>query len=146
VDRAATAEPRDNGMTRTFDVADVEVRAATAIATRLLPFCFLFTCRLLESTAIFFFLCSSRRPADSQAASQKVSRQSRKCSSGRRFIRLRRRFWTPPGSQDDRLTTAVNDGAGFGTVRRNIAFNQISGTDPPTLTGQLQTSWMTYGE
>ena len=54
--------------------------------------------------------------------------------------------WDPTWAQDDRLYAAVNDGAGLGTLRRNIGFNQISGSDPLTLTGQLQNLMDDYGE
>jgi hypothetical protein len=53
--------------------------------------------------------------------------------------------WDPTWSQDDALYSAVNDGAGFGTLARNIAFNRISGNDPRTLTGQLQNIMDDYG-
>jgi len=54
--------------------------------------------------------------------------------------------WDPTWSQDDALYSAVNDGAGFGTLKRNIGFNRISGSDPRTLTGQLQNIMDEYGE
>ena len=54
--------------------------------------------------------------------------------------------WDPTWSQDDALYAAVNDGAGFGTLKRNIGFNRISGSDPRTLTGQLQNIMDEYGE
>jgi len=54
--------------------------------------------------------------------------------------------WDPTWSQDDALYSAVNDGAGFGTLKRNIGFNRISGDDPRTLTGQLQNVMDEYGE
>jgi hypothetical protein len=54
--------------------------------------------------------------------------------------------WDPTWSQDDALYSAVNDGAGFGTLKRNIGFNRISGSDPVTLTGQLQNAMDDYGE
>lgn len=53
--------------------------------------------------------------------------------------------WDPTWSQDDDLYSAVNDGAGFGTLKRNIAFNRISGNDPLTLTGQLLNIMDDYG-
>ena len=135
-------------MTRTFDVADVEVRARRRIATRLLPFAFLlYIVAYIDATAIFFFLCSFSAPADSQAASQKVSRSIADVQLGAPiYYDSGGDSWDPTWSQDDRLYTAVNDGAGFGTVRRNIAFNQISGSDPLTLTGQLQNPMDDYGE
>src|ERR1700674_5497377 len=46
--------------------------------------------------------------------------------------------WDPTWAQDDSLYAAVNDGAGFGTLKRNIGFNQIFGNDPLTLAGQLK--------
>jgi hypothetical protein len=54
--------------------------------------------------------------------------------------------WDPAWAQDDDLYSAVNDGAGFGTLKRNIGFNRISGTDPLTLTGQLLNIMDEYGE
>src|SRR5579864_4543516 len=33
--------------------------------------------------------------------------------------------WDPTWSQDDELYSAVNDGAGFGTLKRNVGFNRI---------------------
>ncbi len=54
--------------------------------------------------------------------------------------------WDPTWAQDDALYAAVNDGAGFGTLKRNIGFNRISGNDPRTLTGQLQNVMDEYGE
>ena len=38
--------------------------------------------------------------------------------------------WDPAWALDDDLYSAVNDGAGFGTLKQNIAFNRISGSDP----------------
>ncbi|HLQ13282.1 MAG TPA: hypothetical protein VK130_08555 [Steroidobacteraceae bacterium] len=54
--------------------------------------------------------------------------------------------WDPTWAQDDALYSAVNDGAGFGTLKRNIGFNRISGNDPLALTGQLQNVMDEYGE
>jgi hypothetical protein len=54
--------------------------------------------------------------------------------------------WDPTWSQDDELYSAVNDGAGFGTLKRNIGFNRISAMDPRTLTGHLQNIMDAYGE
>jgi hypothetical protein len=54
--------------------------------------------------------------------------------------------WDPTWAQDDDLYAAVNDGAGFGTLKRNIGFNRISGNDPRALTGQLQNIMDDYGE
>jgi hypothetical protein len=54
--------------------------------------------------------------------------------------------WDPTWAQDDDLYAAVNDGAGFGTLKRNIAFNKISGNDPRALTGELQNIMEEYGE
>ena len=54
--------------------------------------------------------------------------------------------WDPTWAQDDDLYAAVNDGAGFGTLKRNIGFNKISGDNPLTLTGQLQNIMDDYGE
>jgi hypothetical protein len=41
--------------------------------------------------------------------------------------------WDPTWSQDDDLYSAVNDGGGFGTLKRNVGFNRISGNDPLSL-------------
>jgi hypothetical protein len=54
--------------------------------------------------------------------------------------------WDPTWSQDDELYSAVNDGAGFGTLKRNVGFNRISGKDPLTLKGQLLSIMDEYGE
>lgn len=54
--------------------------------------------------------------------------------------------WDPTWSQDDDLYSAVNDGAGFGTLKRNVAFNRISGNDPLTPTGKLLNIMDDYGE
>jgi hypothetical protein len=54
--------------------------------------------------------------------------------------------WDPAWAQDDALYAAVNDGAGFGTQKRNIGFNKITGDDPLALTGQLQNIMDEYGE
>jgi hypothetical protein len=54
--------------------------------------------------------------------------------------------WDPAWAQDDDLYSAVNDGAGFGTLKRNIGFNRISGNDPLTLTGKLLNIMDEYGE
>jgi hypothetical protein len=54
--------------------------------------------------------------------------------------------WDPTWAQDDALYAAVNDGAGFGTLKRNIGFNKITGNDPLALTGQLQNIMDDYGE
>jgi hypothetical protein len=53
--------------------------------------------------------------------------------------------WDPAWARDDALYSAVNDGAGFGKVKQNIAFNRISGNDPLALTGQLQDVMADYG-
>src|SRR5258706_249459 len=53
--------------------------------------------------------------------------------------------WDPTWSQDDALYSAVNDGAGFGTLKRNIGFNRISVSDLRTLTGHLQNIMDEYG-
>jgi len=53
--------------------------------------------------------------------------------------------WDPAWARDDDLYSAVNDGAGFGTIKQNIAFNRISGNDPLALTGQLQDVMADYG-
>jgi hypothetical protein len=54
--------------------------------------------------------------------------------------------WDPAWAQDDALYAAVNDGAGFGTLKRNIGFNKITGDDPLALTGLLQNVMEEYGE
>ncbi|HEY8010213.1 MAG TPA: DUF4185 domain-containing protein [Rudaea sp.] len=53
--------------------------------------------------------------------------------------------WDPTWAQDDNLYAAVNDGAGFGTVKENIGFNKIVGDNPLRLTGQTQDSMSEYG-
>ena len=53
--------------------------------------------------------------------------------------------WDPTWAQDDGLYSAVNDGAGFGKRKRNIAFNLITGSDPLALSGQLQNIMEEYG-
>jgi lysophospholipase L1-like esterase len=53
--------------------------------------------------------------------------------------------WDPTWAQDDELYSAVNDGAGFGKRKRNIAFNRISGNDPLALSGRLQNVMEEYG-
>jgi hypothetical protein len=53
--------------------------------------------------------------------------------------------WDPTWAQDDGLYSAVNDGAGFGKRKRNIAFNRITGSDPLALSGQLQNIMEEYG-
>jgi len=54
--------------------------------------------------------------------------------------------WDPTWSQDDELYSAVNDGAGFGVLKRNVGFNRISGNDPLTLSGKLLNIMDDYGE
>jgi len=54
--------------------------------------------------------------------------------------------WDPTWSQDGELYSAVNDGGGFGTLKRNVGFNRISGNDPLALTGQLLNIMDEYGE
>lgn len=54
--------------------------------------------------------------------------------------------WDPAWAQDDQLYAAVNDGAGFGTLKRNIGFNKITGNDPRALSRQLQSIMDDYGE
>ena len=52
--------------------------------------------------------------------------------------------WDPTWAEDDNLYAAVNDGAAFGTVKRNIGYTKMTGNDPLALTGQMQ-SLMDYG-
>ena len=52
--------------------------------------------------------------------------------------------WDPTWAEDDNLYAAVNDGAAFGTLKRNIGYTKITGNDPLALTGQMQ-SLMDYG-
>ena len=54
--------------------------------------------------------------------------------------------WDPTWSQDDDLYSAVNDGAGPGSLKRNMAFTRISGNDPRSLAGQLLNIMDEYGE
>ena len=53
--------------------------------------------------------------------------------------------WDPTWAQDDNLYAAVNDGAGFGTVKENIGFNKIVGDNPLRLSGRAQDSMSEYG-
>jgi hypothetical protein len=135
-------------MTQAFDVADVEVLARRLSTTRRLPLgLLLYVVACIDATAISFFLCSLWVPADSQAAAQEVSRSIVDVQLGAPiYYDYGGDSWDPAWAQDDRLYAAVNDGAGLGTARRNIAFNQISGSDPLTLTGQLQNLMDGYGE
>ncbi len=101
----------------------------------------------IDAAAIFFFVCSFSVLADNQAASPQVSRPIVDVQLGApHYYDHGGDSWDPTWAQDNRLYTAVNDGAGFGTLRRNIGFNQISGNDPLTLTGQLQNLMDDYGE
>ena len=52
--------------------------------------------------------------------------------------------WDPTWAEDDNLYAAVNDGAAFGTLKRNIGYTTITGKNPLALTGQMQ-SLMDYG-
>jgi hypothetical protein len=102
--------------------------------------------RQIVAAAIFFSLCSCSALVDSQAVSPKVSRPIVDVQLGAPiYSDSGGDSWDPTWAQDDHLYTAVNDGAGFGTVRRNIAFNRISGSDPRRLTGQLQNLMDDYG-
>lgn len=99
------------------------------------------------AAAAIFSLYSFSAPADSQPPSAKVSQPIVDVRLGApSYYDYAGDSWDPTWAQDDRLYAAVNDGAGFGTRKRNIAFNQISGTDPRRLTGQLQNLMDGYGE
>jgi len=101
----------------------------------------------IDAAAIFFLLCSFSALADIQAASPQASRPIVDVQLGAPiYYDYGGDSWDPTWAQDDRLYAAVNDGAGFGTLKRNIGFNQISGSDPLTLTGQLQNLMDDYGE
>ena len=101
----------------------------------------------IAAAAIFFSLYSLSALADSRAAAPKVSRPIVDVRLGTPiYYDYGGDSWDPTWAQDDRLYAAVNDGAGFGTQKQNIGFNQISGTDPRRLTGQLQSLMDSYGE
>ena len=100
----------------------------------------------VNATAVFIFFCSWATPADSQVASPAAARSIVDVQLGvPSYYDSDGDSWDPAWSQDDQLYSAVNDGAGFGTVRRNIAFNQIAGSDPRKLSGQLQSLMDDYG-
>ena len=103
--------------------------------------------RRIAVPSILSFLCSFSALADSQRVAPKVSRPIVDLQLGTPiYYDDGGDSWDPTWAQDDRLYSAVNDGAGFGTQKRNIAFNQISGADPLRLTGQLQNLMVDYGE
>lgn len=135
-------------MTPEFDVTDAEVRARRRIAAPLLPVVLLlYGIAYIGAPGSIFFACSLAAPADSRAASHNVSRSIADVQLGAPiYYASEGDSWDPAWAQDDRLYAAVNDGAGFGTVRRNIAFNRILGRDPLKLTGQLQSLMEDYGE
>jgi hypothetical protein len=89
----------------------------------------------------------SPAPAADQASSQKVSLPIVDIQLGTpTYYDYGGDSWDPAWAQDDALYAAVNDGAGFGTLKRNIGFNKITGDDPLALTGQLQNIMEEYGE
>jgi uncharacterized protein DUF4185 len=103
--------------------------------------------RQIPAATIFFSLSSFSALADSQPPSPKVSRPIVDVRLGAPiYYDYGGDSWDPTWAQDDRLYAAVNDGAGVGTQKRNIGFNQISGSDPRRLTGQLQNLMDDYGE
>jgi hypothetical protein len=103
--------------------------------------------RPIAAAAISFSLYSLSALADGRPTSPKVSRPIVDVRLGTpSYYDYGGDSWDPTWAQDDRLYAAVNDGAGFGTQKRNIAFNQISVSDPRRLTGQLQNLMDDYGE
>lgn len=104
------------------------------------------TFRQFVAVAILSSLCALSAVAASQAISPKVSRPIVDVQLGAPlYYDAGGDSWDPTWAQDDRLYAAVNDGAGFGTQKRNIGFNQISGGDPRRLTGRLQNLMDDYG-
>ena len=53
--------------------------------------------------------------------------------------------WSFAWAGNGEIYSPANDGKGFGTERRNIAFNRISGNDPKALTGQVTVDMAEYG-
>jgi hypothetical protein len=101
----------------------------------------------VQAAAILLFLCSVAALADHEVASPEASRPIVDVQLGTPiYYDYGGDSWDPTWAQDDRLYAAVNDGAGFGTLKRNIGFNQISGSNPLMLTGQLQNPMDDYGE
>ncbi len=100
-----------------------------------------------HAAAVLLVSCASPALADSHAALPKPSTPILDVQLGTpTYFDYGGDSWDPTWAQDDDLYAAVNDGAGFGTVEQNIAFNQIiSGSDPLTLTGRLQSSMDEYG-
>ena len=102
--------------------------------------------RQFSAAAILSSLCALSESADSQATAPKVSRPIVDVQLGAPlYYDAGGDSWDPTWAEDDRLYAAVNDGAGFGTQKRNIGFNQISGGDPRRLTGRLQNLMDNYG-
>lgn len=101
----------------------------------------------IAATALVLFFCSLSAPAGSQAAAPEAAPPIADVRLGApTYYDSDGDSWDPAWSGDDRLYSAVNDGAGFGTLRRNIAFNRISGSAPLGLTGHLQSLMDDYGE
>jgi hypothetical protein len=97
--------------------------------------------------AILIYLCAFSALADSRTPLSKTSMPIVDVQLGTpTYFDYGGDSWDPAWAQDDDLYSAVNDGPGFGTLKRNIGFNRISGNDPLTLTGHLQNIMDEYGE
>lgn len=102
--------------------------------------------RQFSAAAILSSFCALSESAGGQAIAPKVSRPIVDVQLGAPlYYDAGGDSWDPTWAEDDRLYAAVNDGAGFGTQKRNIGFNQISGGDPRRLTGRLQNPMDDYG-
>jgi hypothetical protein len=103
--------------------------------------------RFAVIAAVTLVLFPLPTPASEQAPSRKVSLPIVDVRLGTpTYYDYGGDSWDPAWAQDDALYAAVNDGAGFGTLKRNIGFNKITGDDPRALSGQLQSSMQDYGE
>jgi hypothetical protein len=100
-----------------------------------------------DAAAMFILSCPFPALADNQTPLSKASMRIVDVQLGTpTYFDVGGDSWDPTWAQDNDLYAAVNDGAGFGTLKRNIGFNQISGNDPLTLTGQLKNIMDEYGE
>ena len=100
-----------------------------------------------DAAAILVLLGALSAPAGSQAPLSKTSIPIVDVQLGTpAYFDFGGDSWDPTWAQDDELYSAVNDGAGFGTLKMNVGFNKISGNDPATLTGRLQNIMEEYGE
>jgi hypothetical protein len=99
-----------------------------------------------RAAVLLNLVCALSMPAGSQPTAPKASLPIVDVQLGTpTYFDPKGDSWDPAWAADDDLYTAVNDGAGFGTLKRNIAFNRISGNDPLALTGQLQSIMDGYG-